>query len=186
MTKKQDNPPKITGGVVHACTPLARHPQRAACSRSRRWPGSGSCQPKLRDNTTRLSADVGMNAFVRRSSACGYRSYRDIRCWGAGVLRSFQGAGVQLLEVTGPDKHDRRARGKSDTLDAEAAAHAAYARKRTVTPKTRDGMIEALRVLRAVRKTAVQARRIALQMIRWPTVECRAFDERREYHHLRA
>lgn len=85
--------------------------------------------------------------------------------YGAGVLRYFQKAGVQVLEVTGPDKHDRRARGKSDTLDAEAAAHAAFAGKRTVTPKTRDGMIEALRVLRAVRKTAVQARRIALQMI---------------------
>ncbi|WP_425465500.1 IS110 family transposase [Palleronia caenipelagi] len=85
--------------------------------------------------------------------------------YGAGVLRYFQKAGVQVLEVTGPDKHDRRVRGKSDTLDAEAAAHAAFARRRTVTPKTRDGMIEALRVLKAVRKTAVQARRIALQMI---------------------
>jgi len=85
--------------------------------------------------------------------------------YGAGVLRYFQKAGVQVLEVTGPDKHDRRARGKSDDLDAEAAAHAAFVGKRTVTPKTRDGMIEALRVLKAVRKTAVQARRIALQMI---------------------
>jgi len=85
--------------------------------------------------------------------------------YGAGVLRYFQKAGVQVLEVTGPDKHDRRARGKSDTLDAEAAAHAAFAGKRTVTPKTRDGMVEALRVLKACRKTAVQARRIALQLI---------------------
>lgn len=85
--------------------------------------------------------------------------------YGAGVLRYFQKAGVQVLEVTGPDRHDRRARGKSDTFDAEAAAHAAFARKRTVTPKTRGGMIEALRVLKTVRKTAVQARRIALQMI---------------------
>ena len=85
--------------------------------------------------------------------------------YGAGVLRYFQKAGVEVLEVTGPDKHDRRARGKSDAFDAEAAAHAAFAKKRTVTPKTRDGMIEALRVLKACRKTAVQARRIALQMI---------------------
>lgn len=85
--------------------------------------------------------------------------------YGAGVLRYFQKMGVEVLEVTGPDRHVRRARGKSDTLDAEAAAHAAFARNRTVTPKTRDGMIEALRVLKACRKTAVQARRIALQMI---------------------
>ena len=85
--------------------------------------------------------------------------------YGAGVLRFCQKAGVEVLEVTGPDKHDRRARGKSDTFDAEAAAHAAFARRRTVTPKARDGMVEALRVLKACRKTAVQARRIALQMI---------------------
>lgn len=85
--------------------------------------------------------------------------------YGAGVLRYLQRAGIEVLEVTAPDAHDRRKRGKSDDLDAEAAAHAAYAGIRTVTPKTRDGMVEALRVLKACRKTAVQARRIALQMI---------------------
>lgn len=85
--------------------------------------------------------------------------------YGAGLLRYLQKADIEVLEVTGPDKHDRRARGKSDVLDAQAAAHAAFAGRRTVTPKTRDGMVEALRVLRACRKTAVQARRIALQVI---------------------
>jgi len=85
--------------------------------------------------------------------------------YGAGLLRYLQKPGVEVLEVTAPDRSDRRKRGKSDHLDAEAAAHAAFAGIRTVTPKTRDGMIEALRVLRACRKTAVQARRIALQTI---------------------
>jgi hypothetical protein len=42
---------------------------------------------------------------------------------------------------------------------------AAFAGKRTVTPRSRDGMIESLRVLVGCRKTAVTARRIALQMI---------------------
>ena len=45
------------------------------------------------------------------------------------------------------------------------AAHAAFAGQRTVTPRSRDGMIESLRVLMACRKTAVSARRVALQMI---------------------
>lgn len=85
--------------------------------------------------------------------------------YGAGLLRFMQRAGVEVLEVTTPDKHDRRKRGKNDDLDAQNAAHAAFAGKRTVTPKTRDGMIESLRVLKACRKTAVAARRIALQMI---------------------
>jgi len=91
--------------------------------------------------------------------------------YGAGLLRFLQQAGVEVLEVTTPDKHDRRRRGKNDDLDAQNAAHAAFAGKRTVTPRSRDGMIEALRVLSACRKTAVAARRIALQMIQ-NTVVC--------------
>jgi transposase len=98
--------------------------------------------------------------------------------YGAGLLRYLQHAGVEVLEVTAPDTHDRRKRGKNDDLDAESAAHAAFAGRRTVTPKSRDGMIECLRVLKACRKTAVAARRVALQMIH-NTIVC-APDELRE------
>ena len=77
----------------------------------------------------------------------------------------MQQAGIAVLEVTTPDKQDRRRRGKNDDLDAQNAAHAAFAGQRTVTPRSRDGMIESLRVLMACRKTAVSARRVALQMI---------------------
>ena len=85
--------------------------------------------------------------------------------YGAGLLRFMQQAKVVVLEVTTPDKQDRRRRGKNDDLDAQNAAHAALAGQRTVTPRSRDGMIESLRILMACRKTAVSARRIALQMI---------------------
>lgn len=85
--------------------------------------------------------------------------------YGAGLLRFMQQAGIKVLEVTAPDRQDRRRRGKNDDLDAQNAAHAAFAGTRTVTPKGRDGMMESLRVLKACRKTAVVARRIALQMI---------------------
>jgi transposase len=85
--------------------------------------------------------------------------------YGAGLLRYLQRADITILEVTAPDKTVRRKRGKDDTIDAENAAHAAYAGIRTVTPKSRDGMTESLRVLKVCRKTAVAARRVALQMI---------------------
>ncbi len=98
--------------------------------------------------------------------------------YGAGLLRYLQHAGVEVLEVTTPDTHDRRKRGKTDDLDAQNAAHAAFAGRRTVTPKSRDGMIESLRVLKACRKTAVAARRVALQMIHNTIVS--APDELRE------
>ena len=114
------------------------------------------------------------------------RSFGQLRCvgveatgtYGAGLLRYLANAGVEVLEVTAPDRHDRRRRGKNDDLDAQNAAHAAFAGRRTVTPKSRDGMIEALRVLRACRKTAVAARRVALQMIH-NTIVC-APDELRD------
>src|SRR6202161_1725831 len=77
----------------------------------------------------------------------------------------MQQAKVVVLEVTTPARQDRRRRGKNDDLDAQNAPHAAFAGKRTVTPRSRDGMIESLRILMACRKTAVSARRIALQMI---------------------
>lgn len=98
--------------------------------------------------------------------------------YGAGLLRYLQAAGVEVLEVTAPDRQDRRRRGKDDDLDAQNAAHAAFAGRRTVTPKSRDGMIESLRVLKACRKTAVAARRVALQMIHNTIVS--APDELRE------
>lgn len=85
--------------------------------------------------------------------------------YGSGLLRYFQNAGLEVLEVTAPDRMERRKRGKSDTIDAECAAHAAFSGIRTVTPKTRDGMIESLRVLKTCRKTAISARRVALQII---------------------
>ncbi len=91
--------------------------------------------------------------------------------YGAGLLRFLQQAGVEVLEVTTPDVQDRHRRGKNDDLDAQSAAHAAFAGKRTVTPRSRNGMIEALRVLNACRKTAVSARRVALQMIQ-NTIVC--------------
>src|SRR3984893_3742383 len=98
--------------------------------------------------------------------------------YGAGLLHYLQQAGVTVLEVTTPDKSDRRKRGKDDTLDALNAARAAFAGVRTVASKTRDGMIESLRVLKVCRKTAVAARRVALQLIH-NTVVC-APDELRE------
>lgn len=98
--------------------------------------------------------------------------------YGSGLLRYLLKAGVEVLEVTTPDRMERHNRGKSDTIDAECAAHVAFARIRTVTPKTRDGMIESLRVLKNCRKTAISARKFALQIIHSNIVS--APDELRE------
>jgi len=85
--------------------------------------------------------------------------------YGAGVVRHLALASVPVLEVTGTDKAERRTRGKDDTLDAITAARAALEGKRISLAKHRDGEIEALRVLRVARQTAVKSRRSALQLL---------------------
>lgn len=86
--------------------------------------------------------------------------------YGSGLTRHLLKNGFAVLEVAFPDKTVRRKRGKDDFIDAEMAAEAAFTGARTVTPKSRDGMVEALRMLQKTRSTAVAARRVALQTIR--------------------
>ena len=78
--------------------------------------------------------------------------------YGAGLARYLQAAGVELVEVDRPDRKTRRRQGKSDPVDAEAAARAALAGRASGIPKTRDGQVEALRALRVARRSAVAAR----------------------------
>ncbi len=85
--------------------------------------------------------------------------------YGAGVTRHLALAGIPVLEVTGPDAGERRSHGKDDTLDAINAARAALERRRASVAKDRDGNVEALRVLRTTRQTAIKARRAALQQL---------------------
>src|SRR3954466_11868953 len=61
--------------------------------------------------------------------------------YGAGLTRWLRARGVAVVEVERPHRHDRQARrrrGKSDPLDAEAAARAVQAG--TVTGNPRPGM----------------------------------------------
>jgi transposase len=55
--------------------------------------------------------------------------------WGAGLARYLAAHGVSVLEVNRPNRQNRRRRGKSDTVDAEAAARAVLAGDATVIPK---------------------------------------------------
>ena len=85
--------------------------------------------------------------------------------YGAGITRHLALSGIPVLEVTGPDPASRRAKGKDDALDAISAAEAARTRRRVQVAKDRSGSVEALRVLRTTRKTAIKCRRAALQQL---------------------
>ena len=104
--------------------------------------------------------------------------------WGAGVARHLTGAGWRLVEVDRPDRTARRRRGKSDTLDAEAAARAVQAGTATGTPKTRTGPVEAIRALRVARRSAMKARSQAAHQLH-SLVSTAPDDLRGELRHLR-
>jgi transposase len=86
--------------------------------------------------------------------------------WGAGVARYFMAAHHPVIEVDRPNRKMRRQRGKSDTIDAEAAARAVQAGTATAIPKSRTGQIEAIRVLRTARRSAIKARSQAVTQLR--------------------
>jgi transposase len=85
--------------------------------------------------------------------------------YGAGLQRHLMAAGVTVIEVSRPNRQDRRHRGKSDPIDAINAARAVLSEAATTTPKLRDGFVETVRQIRATRRSAVKARRAALHQI---------------------
>ena len=85
--------------------------------------------------------------------------------YGAGLARHLTTAGVEVVEVNRPNRQLRRLRGKTDTVDAEAAARAALNRLATARPKTSDGPVECIRMLRVARRSAVKARTQAANQI---------------------
>jgi transposase len=86
--------------------------------------------------------------------------------YGAGLARYLNAAAITVVEVDRPDRRARRRAGKSDPLDAQAAARAALAGTATATPKTRTGPVEAIRALRVARSGAVKARTAALNQLK--------------------
>jgi transposase len=82
--------------------------------------------------------------------------------YGAGLARFLISEGVEVIEVDRPDRKDRRVNGKSDPLDAYAAARAVLAGRATGIPKSRTGIVESIRMLRMVRSSALKARTVAI------------------------
>lgn len=85
--------------------------------------------------------------------------------YGAGLARYLHQQGVSVLEVPRPDRRLRRQQGKSDPIDAQAAARSVLAGL-GIQPKLNDGPIEALRMLRVARSGAIKAKTAATNTLR--------------------
>jgi transposase len=103
------------------------------------------------------ASDFGpiIQAGVEGTGSFGYR-----------LAQFLTGSGVQVVEVNRPNRVRRRRRGKSDPVDAEAAARAVQANDATGLPKSRDAKVEMLRCLRVARSTAVKARTQAINALK--------------------
>src|SRR5215207_7304786 len=78
--------------------------------------------------------------------------------YGAGLARWLGARGVAVVEVDRPDRRARRRHGKSDPVDAEAAARAVQAGTAIARPRVSTAAMEMLRALRVARQSAVKAR----------------------------
>jgi transposase len=86
--------------------------------------------------------------------------------WGAGLVRLLRGHDYRLVEVNRPDRGARHRQGKNDPLDAEAAARAVLAGTATAQPKAGEGLVEMIRALQVVRRSAQKARSQAANQLR--------------------
>lgn len=86
--------------------------------------------------------------------------------FGSQLARFLRASEVAVVDVDRPDRKARRANGKSDPVDACAAATAVLSGRAHGRPKTRDGIVEAIRSLRVVRRSAVKSRTQTINQIR--------------------
>ena len=67
--------------------------------------------------------------------------------YGVSLARHLRAGQVPVVEVMRPNRQVRRRHGKTDVVDAIAAARAVLSGEANATPKTHDGPVEALRTL---------------------------------------
>jgi transposase len=77
------------------------------------------------------------------------------------------------VAVNQPDKTSRRRRGKTDTADAEAAAHAVLSGRASANAKAGDGPVEMLRIFKLAKEkpwTTPLGRLVPAAASRWSSL----------------
>ncbi|MFF2026678.1 transposase [Streptomyces sp. NPDC058171] len=102
-------------------------------------------------------AFVNAHGQVRAIGVDGTASY------GAGFTRAARSAGLDVVEVNRPHRAERRRIGKSDPIDAYAAACAGLSGRASSAPK--DDTVTGIRAVHNAARSAVKARTAALNQI---------------------
>ncbi|MGW2588593.1 IS110 family transposase, partial [Streptomyces virginiae] len=102
-------------------------------------------------------AFVGAHGDVIAIGVEGTASY------GTGFTRAARADGLTVVEVNRPDRAERRRSGKSDPIDAYAAARAALSGRASSAPK--DETVTGIRALHNAARSTVKARTAAMNQI---------------------
>ena len=154
MTTMTLTAPAVIGGVdTHADVHVA-----AACDRIGTVLGTASFP-------TTTAGYRQLLAWLRTFGAVSVIGIEGTGSYGVGLTRFLLEAGVELREVLRPNRQVRR-HGKTDIIDAIAAARAVINGDAKARPKSHDGAVEALRALKIVHRSANKARTQALNQIR--------------------
>jgi len=103
--------------------------------------------------------------WLQRFGAIGSVGVEGTGSYGAALTRHLAVNGVQVIEVSCPNRQVRRRHGKTDVVDAIAAARAVQSGDARAVPKSHDGPVEALRALKVVQRSATKARTQALNQL---------------------
>jgi hypothetical protein len=98
-----------------------------------------------------------LRSWLRRHGRLDAVGVEGTGSYGAGLTRYLLDHGIKVIEIDRPDRRLRRQRGKSDPINAEAAARAVLAGTATAAAKPRHGIVETIRALRAA--AAARSRR---------------------------
>jgi transposase len=86
--------------------------------------------------------------------------------YGAALSRYLLAAGLEVVEVNQSDKASHRRRGKTDAIDAEAAARAVLSGRATARAKTSNGPVEMIRMFKLARASAIKSRTQAINQLK--------------------
>lgn len=115
------------------------------------------------------ACEAGYQALLNWASLYGQINAFGIEgtgSYGAGLSRFLTARGYRVVEVIRPKRQNRRYKGKSDPVDAEAAARSVQAGEAQGQPKAGDGPVEVIRMLKVVRTSANHNRTQAINQMR--------------------
>ena len=105
-------------------------------------------------------------AWARGFGPVGEAGVECTGSYGKALARHLSAEGVKVTEVNSPDKATRRRRGKTDAIDAEAAARAVLSGRATTTPKAGDGPVEMARMFKLAKASAIKSRTQAINQLK--------------------